>query len=302
MGILDKVVAGRQPAPALVLIYGKQGVGKTTFGCGAPRPIIMRVEDDRQAEAPKTPLITSYADVMATIRELTDDKHEYETLVVDSLTSLEEIVWKETILRVARPGGGTYSSIEDFGYGKGYVEALRFWSQIRDALVRLRDKRGMHIVLTAHQISKKVTDPNLNVEYDKFQLSINDKAAGLWTRFVDAVLFACFDVTIQKENKRSKAFGDGSRVVYTEERPGQDAKNRFNLPYKMPLGWNVFSEKVKEFEERPFEAILKEVTALVAQVEDADIRAKSETFVREAGANRRMLLNLERRLREVTAK
>lgn len=297
MGILEKVVNGRQPSPPLVLIYGKQGVGKTTFGAGAPKPIILRVEDDRQNDAPKTPLLTSYADVMGAIKELTEEKHDYQTAVLDSLTSLEELVWRETCTRVS----GNTGSIESFGYGKGYVEALRFWAGIRDALARLRDKRGMAVVITAHQQVKKVSDPNLNVEYDKFQLSIHDKASGLWTRFVDAVLFAAHDVTVQKDKNRIKAFGDGERVVFTEERPGQDAKNRFNLPYKMKLSWAVFAEKLAEFEGRPLDVIEKELDRLIGEVQDLEIRSKAAAFRAEAAGNRRLLLSLERRLQEVTA-
>src|SRR5262245_40188372 len=35
--------------------------------------------------------------------------------------------------------------------------------------------------------------------------------------------------------------------MYTESRPGWDAKNRFNLPFCMPLDWKTFGDAIRAF-------------------------------------------------------
>ena len=44
MGLLQQVIRGCRPAPRRVMVYGVQGVGKSTFGAAAPRPIFIQTE------------------------------------------------------------------------------------------------------------------------------------------------------------------------------------------------------------------------------------------------------------------
>ena len=87
--------------------------------------------------------------------------------------------------------------------------------------------------------------------YDRYQLKINDKAAALVREAADAVLFARFETELVRDgsNERAKAKvrGEGVRIMYTESRPGFDAKNRFNLPFVMPLDWKAFGAAVRAF-------------------------------------------------------
>src|SRR5205823_12981156 len=91
-------------------------------------------------------------------------------------------------------------------------------------------------------------DPELPNAYDRYQLKINDKAAALVREAADAVLFARFETELVKVNgSKPKARGEGNRIMYTESRPGWDAKNRFNLPFCMPLDWKTFGDAIKAF-------------------------------------------------------
>ena len=63
------------------------------------------------------PQLATYAEVCEAIGALAKEAHEYQTAVIDSLDWLEPLIWAETC---ARDG---WKSIEDPGYGKGYVEA-----------------------------------------------------------------------------------------------------------------------------------------------------------------------------------
>jgi hypothetical protein len=63
----------------------------------------------------------------------------------------------------------------------------------------------------------------------------------------DAVLFARFETELVKTNGKTRAYGEGNRIMYTESRPGWDAKNRFNLPFCMPLDWKTFGDAIRAF-------------------------------------------------------
>ena len=63
----------------------------------------------------------------------------------------------------------------------------------------------------------------------------------------DAVLFARFETELVKTNGKTRAYGEGNRIMYTESRPGWDAKNRFNLPFVLPLDWKVFGDAIRAF-------------------------------------------------------
>src|SRR5262245_38260062 len=105
----------------------------------------------------------------------------------------------------------------------------------------------MHVRLIGHAQIKSFQDPELPTAYDRYQLKINDKAAALVREAADAVLFARFETELVKTNGKTRARGEGNRIVYTESRPGWDAKNRFNLPFVMPLDWKTFGDAIRAF-------------------------------------------------------
>jgi hypothetical protein len=105
----------------------------------------------------------------------------------------------------------------------------------------------MHVLLIGHAQIKSFQDPELPTAYDRYQLKINDKAAALVREAADAVLFARFETELVKTNGKSRARGEGVRVMYSESRPAFDAKNRFNLPFCMPLDWKTFGDAIRAF-------------------------------------------------------
>src|SRR5262245_59398757 len=105
----------------------------------------------------------------------------------------------------------------------------------------------MHVRLIGHAQIKSFQDPELPTAYDRYQLKINDKAAALVREAADAVLFARFETELVKTNGKTRARGEGNRIMYTESRPGWDAKNRFNLPFVMPLDWKTFGDAIRAF-------------------------------------------------------
>jgi hypothetical protein len=172
---------------------------------------------------------------------LQSEKHEFDSVVLDSLDWVEPLIWKAVC------GEAKVETIEQAfgGYGKGYVRALDLWRTLFKELSVLNDK--MHVLLIGHAQIKSFQDPELPTAYDRYQLKINDKAAALVREAADAVLFARFETELVKTNGKTRAYGEGNRIMYTESRPGWDAKNRFNLPFVLPLDWMTFGEAIRVF-------------------------------------------------------
>jgi hypothetical protein len=246
IGILSTVSRGKRPRRIFALIYGTDGVGKSTVCSHAPNPIFVGAENGTaQLDAARFPQTETIADLLEQLRALQNEKHEFQTVVLDSLDWIEPLIWKAVC------DEAKVESIEQAfgGYGKGYVRALDLWRTLLKELAILNHK--MHVLLIGHAQIKSFQDPELANAYDRYQLKINDKAAALVREAADAVLFARFETELVRDdgNSRSKAKvrGEGVRVMYTESRPAFDAKNRFNLPFVMPLDWKAFGEAIRAF-------------------------------------------------------
>jgi len=241
--LLAQVKSGRIKQNHFVVIHGIDGVGKTSFGAEAPAPIFIGPEKGfGTLDVPHFPEPEKFDDILEQIETLLNEDHQYKTLCLDSLDWLEPLVWN----KVCEDAGVTQIEEAYGGFGKGYVAANRYWSDLIGRLNRLR--KEMNIIGIAHSYIKPFTDPNENESYDRYIIKMNEKAASLWREAADTVLFANFDVRVLKKKGQSKAHatGDGRRVMFTERRPAFDAKNRFGLPFKMDLSWALFDTSVND--------------------------------------------------------
>jgi hypothetical protein len=241
---LKSIQKGASHLPPRILIYGVQGIGKTTLGADAPNPIFILTEDGLGSlDSPHFPLCKTYSEVMEALTVLASQDHDYKTLVMDSLDWMEPLVWKHTC------EVNNWQSIEDAGYGKGYVEALVYWADYIDAINYLRNEKGMTIVQTAHANAKRFNDPTTE-PYDRYQIKLQQKASEKMLEHSDIVLFANYRVTTVKEGKDKKdvrAVGAGERIIFTEERPAFIAKNRYSLPAELPLSWDELCKHIPYF-------------------------------------------------------
>ena len=159
--MLSNIVSGQQPHPPRIIVYGAHGTGKSTFAANAPKPIFIQTEDGAGSlDVDKFPLAKSYDDVIAQLRGLAEEDHEYQTLVIDSLDWLETLIWAKLIQdRPTDEKNRPVKDITDYGYGKGYDHAMEYWQQIIDAIDYLRDHKAMMVICTAHAEIKRFDDP-----------------------------------------------------------------------------------------------------------------------------------------------
>ena len=224
-----------------ILITGTAGVGKTTWASQAPAPVFLFSEDGAGSlELDAFPLLESYEDAIAAIGVLYAQDHEYQTVVLDSVDHMEPLIWD----RVCRDG--RMQSIEDAGYGKGYVAALAYWKTLLDGLNALRNDKGMTVILTGHVEAKRFESPEHD-SYDRFVPKLHKSASALVQESVDCILFAKHKTVTKTEDlgfkkTRSRGVATGQRVLCTTETPAYIAKNRYALPDELPLNWQAFAD------------------------------------------------------------
>lgn len=244
MILMKQIHTGRRHKPPRLLIYGTEGIGKSTTGAQTPKPIFIQTEDGLdQIECNSFPVARSFGDVVAALSELYSEKHDYQTVVIDSLDWLERLIWDD----VCREYGVKSIEKADGGYAKGYSHALTQWREILDGLDALRNKRDMAVILLAHAKVEKFEDPE-SVAYDRYSPRLHKHASALITEWCDGVLFATRKFRTETEEagfnrKRSIAVAlgtdGGERILRTVGGPSCIAKNRYSLPAELPLDWQA---------------------------------------------------------------
>ena len=236
---LGGVVKGRIAKPIRTLLYGVEGIGKSTFAAAAPSAIFIGAEDGTtELDVARFPQPEQWSDVIDAIQQLTVETHDYKTLVIDTLDWIEPFCWDAVCKRAG------VATIEDFGYGKGYNAALEEWRSFLARLERLRQAKTMNFVMLAHSWIKQFKNPEGD-DYDRYEMKLHGKTAGLLKEWCDVVLFANYETfTSRGKNERAKAIDNGARVIHSQRRAAWDAKNRYDLPESMPLDWSTFFEAV----------------------------------------------------------
>jgi len=240
-------------APRRVVVYGVGGVGKTTLAHTAPAPFFIQTEEgDGNLKLNSFGICESYDDVAQQVKWLLTEDHKYKTVVVDGLTRLEPLLWQRVIdTRPVDDKGREVTDIEGYGFGKGYTYATAEWRHLLRGFDKLRSERGMNVILIAHDTVKKHEPPD-SESFDRYEPRLHRKAADAVKEWCDALLFVTYKTYTVKEdegfgNQRTRAVGEGDRVIYTEQRPAFEAKNRDSLPPELPLKtWKDLTENINK--------------------------------------------------------
>jgi hypothetical protein len=223
----------RSILPPRGLIYGPAGKGKTTLASEFPLPVFLQVEDGTPGDLELQSFghLQSYDAVMGYIGVLYNEAHEFQTAVIDGIDKLEPLIWKQACV------DNNWDSIEAPGYGKGYIAADRYWTDLLEGLNALRRDRGMAVILIAHSEIIRFDDPR-TASYSRFDFRLHKRAHALIEDEMDMILFVNDDASVKEEDqgfnkKRSVAKDSTSTWIYTQGRPSLNAKNRYGMPAKL---------------------------------------------------------------------
>lgn len=233
---------GLQVSAIKTVIYGPEGIGKTTFAACFPNPLFIDTEGSTKfMNVRRLPTPTSWQMLKDEIDHVKQNPTICDTLVIDTFD------WAETHCIKHICDNANKKGIEDFGYGKGYIyekeEIARFLHSLEDVVAL-----GIHVVLTAHAQLRKVEQPENTGTYDHWEMKLGQKTGSLISPMVkewaDLLLFANYKtVVVATEDGKHKAQG-GRRVMYTTHTPWWDAKNRFMLPDELEFNYSEIARVI----------------------------------------------------------
>jgi GTPase SAR1 family protein len=235
-----QLIEGKQDRPQKVLIYGVEGIGKSTLASKFPAPVFIDVEDrtahlDIKRFAPK-----NFLQVKECINFLLANDHGFKTVVLDTADWTEQLVEQHVCTTKNK------TSIEDFGYGKGYKLVQECVRELLQDLHKLQYKKAMHIVVLAHAKIKRFDDPQLAVAYDRYQLKCSDSVSAIFREWADAVLFANYQTIVTTgDDKKERARAGRNRMLFCQHTAAFDAKNSYGLPDEIKMDYELLKPYIQ---------------------------------------------------------
>lgn len=265
-----QITKGKVKRAVRTVLYGVAGVGKSTFASNIPDALFIDTESGTDSmDVARLPKPESWSDLQEELNFVLKEK-PCSTLVVDTIDRIENLLIQDTVQLNGK------QSIEDYGYGKGYVMIQERWQ--KEFLFKL-DKiivSGINVVLVAHSISRKVETPEESA-YDHWELNLSRKVAPVTRDWTDMMLFCNYDLNIVDTSNGSgiekrKAVGNIKRKIFCNQKPQFDAKNRFGLADSYDLSFEpfrkIFEGKVERQDEKVLLDLNAEVNGIVEDVND----------------------------------
>ena len=233
--LMFEINTGVVKTPLKVIIYGTEGVGKTTLASKFPKPLFIDAENGSGAlNVARYPYPTSWQMLMSEVQEFLNNPQGYKTLVIDSID------WAEAKAIEMICAGMKVNGIEDIGWSKGYTYLNEEMGRLLNLLTEVIN-RGVNVVLIAHMVIRTITKPEETGSYDRYELKLKQAKNGnncqLVKEWADLILFCNYRefLVADKTTGKKKATGGKERIMYTEHAATWDAKNRFGLPEVLPL-------------------------------------------------------------------
>ncbi len=240
-----KISNGRIARAQKVVLYGSEGIGKSTLAAMFPNPLFIDTEggtahmDVRRIAKPGT-----WVELMDILNEVSMTPDICGSLVIDTADWAEQLAVSHVCAKYKKAG------LEDFGYGKGHTYLAEEFTPFFRALDRIIGA-GIHVVVTAHAKMRKFEQPDEMGAYDRWEMKLSKQVAPLFKEWCDMLLFLNYQTyVVTTENKSTKAQG-GKRVIYTSHHPCWDAKNRHGLPEVLDLDYENISHIFEKGEAKP---------------------------------------------------
>ena len=240
-----KIERGRRHSPVRCVVYGTEGIGKSTLAAAFPSPVILDTEEGTHHLDVARVAIGSWDELRSAVAEIGTSRGEFRTVVIDSADWAERLLI-ESICKTERK-----KSIEEFGFGKGYTHVAEGFGRFLSACDGLIGM-GLHVVFVAHSAVKRTSPPDLTDGFDRWELKLTKQVAPLLKEWCDALLFANYETrTVEGTDGRTKAIGGKRRVIHTERAAAFDAKNRYGLEPVLPMEIEALAPIFAEPARRP---------------------------------------------------
>ncbi|MEG1491927.1 MAG: ATP-binding protein [Oscillospiraceae bacterium] len=229
-----EITRGKIGGALKLVVYGPEGIGKTTFASKFPGAVFIDTEGSTKfMDVARTPSPGTWAMLMEQVKYFRDHPKECGTLVIDTLD------WAEQLCKTKVCADYQKKGIEDFGYGKGYVYLQEDVGRLLNVLEEVV-RNGTYVVLNCHAKMRKFEQPDELGAYDRWELKLEKTVAPLVKEWADIILFANYKTYVINVDDqgavkgKNKAQG-GKRVMYTTHHACWDAKNRHGLKEELPF-------------------------------------------------------------------
>lgn len=238
-----QIIRGKIASAQKVVLYGPEGIGKSTFAAQFPRPLFIDTEGSTKfMDVDRTPRPTSWSMLLQQVQYVRDNPAICGTLVIDTADWAEQLCAEHVCAnRAPTKGEKPINGIEDFGYGKGYTYLTEEFGRLLRLLEEVVSV-GVNVCFTAHAKMRKFEQPDEMGAYDRWEMKLTKNTSPLVKEWADMVLFANYKTyVINVDNQgvqkgKNKAQG-GARVIHTTHHACWDAKNRHNLPDEIPMDY-----------------------------------------------------------------
>ncbi|GBG94951.1 hypothetical protein LFYK43_14100 [Ligilactobacillus salitolerans] len=222
------ITSGKIPKAQKVVLYGVEGIGKTTFASQFPDPVFIDTENSTDyLDVKRYDKPTSWQMLLNEVQDMKLNRPG-KTLVIDTTD------WAEDLCKKALCAQHNWKAIDSSDYGVRYVALGTEMGNLLDKLSEVIDA-GINVVITAHAWLRKKEEPDEVGSYDRYELKLEKKTAPIVKEWADTILFANYKTYVVETKNKSKKGQGGARTMYTTHRPTWDAKNRWNLADELPF-------------------------------------------------------------------
>lgn len=222
------ITTGKVPKAQKVVLYGVEGIGKSTFASQFPDPLFIDTEDSTlHMDVKRFDKPTSWEMLKQQVEYVKQNK-PCQTLVIDTMD------WAEALAKRHLMDQNKWNDSGN-DYGNKYIALEKEMGNLLNQLSEVIDA-GINVIVTAHAMLRKKEEPDEMGAFDRYELKLEKKSAGIVKEWADMVLFANYKTTVITDGKtNSKKATGGQRMMYTTHRPAWDAKNRIGLPDELPF-------------------------------------------------------------------
>lgn len=234
-----EIIRGKIAKAQKIVLYGPEGIGKSTFAASFPRAVFIDTEGSTNTmDVARLPAPTSWQMLMNEVDAVRIDPSICGALVIDTADWAERMCIEDVCAKNRLTG------IEDMPYGKAYTYVAEQFGKLLNLLEEVT-RKGVYTILTAHAMMRKFEQPDELGAYDRWELKLTKKIAPIVKEWADMLLFANYrtHVSVTKDGKR-KASGN-ERVIYTEHHACWDAKNRHGMPDTLPFEYAQIAPYLK---------------------------------------------------------
>ena len=225
-----QIIKGKKRGPARAIIYGVEGIGKSSLAAQIPGSLFLDTEDGTGEIDVNRVTALDWRSIEYAVKDLIADQQGFTALVIDTADWLERALIDHMLKQAGK------KSIEDYGYGKGYTRLQEHVSRFLSLIDQLSAK-GVHVVFVAHAKTVRTSPPDQTDGFDRYELKLTKQVAPLLKEWADVILFVNYKIQIvEGSDGRLKAQGGKDRVMYATHSAAWDAKNRFGLPDEILWG------------------------------------------------------------------